>query len=463
MKRRSLRRFKALPRRQRGAVLVLVVVAMAAILLMSALALDGGHMLMNKARLQNAVDAAALSGAKTLSRIAGEMNSGDTVATDARDTLLLNVDDGTGNEELAAGILKKGGVANFARVEFSSSVYGPFAFKQTASSEDRYVRITVPEYGLVGFFWSFVQRFGSGSLGAKAVAAVATAGPSPSAAPCDLAPLMVCGNPTDDDHDDGSFWGYEFGEVQVLKSPAGATTPIGPGNFQLIDLEGTGKSDVRDALAGGVNKCLAKTVVTETGVASGPAAVGLNVRFNIYEGEMNNPHNSGLYPPDLIVKSNSPGLSVSSGGSVTYGGALVDSDAGNLSTSTTSLYDYHDWFADTAACATGASRGTSNEPCLANGVAERRMLKVVVGNCTSATAGKQTLPILGYGCFFVLQPVANNQSGNNDVPGEIFGQFISECDGDGVASPNPSEDMGPLIIQLYKSYLTGKGTPSTDS
>ncbi|BBN56859.1 hypothetical protein TRE132_49840 [Pseudomonas chlororaphis subsp. aurantiaca] len=61
----------AFPRQQRGAMLVLVVIALAAMLLMGALALDGGHMLVNKSRLQNAVDAAALSGAKTLSKVMG--------------------------------------------------------------------------------------------------------------------------------------------------------------------------------------------------------------------------------------------------------------------------------------------------------------------------------------------------------------------------------------------------------
>ena len=55
--------FTATPRRQEGAVSVLMVFALAAIAMMAALALDGGHMMLNKTRLQNAVDAAALSGA----------------------------------------------------------------------------------------------------------------------------------------------------------------------------------------------------------------------------------------------------------------------------------------------------------------------------------------------------------------------------------------------------------------
>ena len=50
----------ALPRRQGGAVAALIVIALAAIMLMAALALDGSHMLLNKTRLQGAVDTAGL-------------------------------------------------------------------------------------------------------------------------------------------------------------------------------------------------------------------------------------------------------------------------------------------------------------------------------------------------------------------------------------------------------------------
>ena len=52
-----------LPNKQQGAVLILVVAAMVAMLGMAGLALDGGHAMLNKTRLQNTVDAAALSGA----------------------------------------------------------------------------------------------------------------------------------------------------------------------------------------------------------------------------------------------------------------------------------------------------------------------------------------------------------------------------------------------------------------
>ena len=64
------RRYSAAPRRQRGAAMILVVVGMVAILGVAGLALDSGHMMLNKTRLQNSADAAALAAAKTLDQTA---------------------------------------------------------------------------------------------------------------------------------------------------------------------------------------------------------------------------------------------------------------------------------------------------------------------------------------------------------------------------------------------------------
>ena len=49
-------------KKQSGSVLVLIVIAMLAMLGIAGLAMDGGHAMLNKTRLQNTVDAAALSG-----------------------------------------------------------------------------------------------------------------------------------------------------------------------------------------------------------------------------------------------------------------------------------------------------------------------------------------------------------------------------------------------------------------
>ncbi|MDH4582113.1 pilus assembly protein [Pseudomonas sp. BN415] len=439
------RPFSSPPGRQRGAVLVLVAIALLAMLFMAALALDGSHMLLNKTRLQNAVDAAALSGAKTLQQVMGSGNA----STEARDaalaTLNLNAS-APGNGELAKAMA---GNAGFAVVELSNSVVGPFAFP--GPSDARYVRVSVPNYPLAGFFWGMLGAFGNGNSPTKAVAAIATAGPSPTS-PCDIAPLMVCGNPNQYDPEDGIFWGYQFGDLEVLKSAAGNEPAIGPGNFQLIRLgDNTGADDIREALAGGINQCneVGEDVETEPGNSVGPVAQGLNTRFGEYTGPMGN--SSGSYPPDLVTSFSNPNMTYNDNASpprVEYGGQVVTSNGGDLSTSSGSLLDYNDWRQAIGNCPSG---------CNSNGVFERRMIKIVVGNCNGASGGQTSVPVLGFGCFFLLQTVA--QQGNQ---AQIFGQFVEECEGDNVPGPTPSDDVGPNIIQLYKTYLTTT-TVSKDS
>jgi len=450
MKPRMQRPFTATPGRQRGAVMVLIVIALASMLLMGALALDGGHMLLNKTRLQNAVDAAALSGAKTLQQVTGSGNSSSLTRDAALNTLRLNAD-AAGNGELDAGI-GTGGVGAFAIVELSNSVYGPFSFPGPVDAS--YVRVTVPDYPLAGFFWNFAQSFSAGNLGDKAVAAIATAGPSPSAAPCKIEPIMVCGDPNDDPAENGgdSYWGYGFGDLEVLKSAAGNDPEIGPGNFQLLRLDGSaGANDLRTALAGGIEKCnvVEDEVGTEPGNTVGPVAQGLNTRFGVYNGPG---MNATDYPPDWVTEFNDPKMTYNDSTSpprVEHQGQEVISDGGNLVAGGTALYDLNDWLADSAACAASGS---------CEGAYERRMLNIVIGNCDGVSGGQVDVPVLDFGCFFLLQTVA--QSG---VEAQVFGQFVKECEGDGYAGPVPSEDVGPNIIQLYKTYINGVATPSPDS
>ena len=441
MKPRMQRPFTALPQRQRGAVIVLVVIALAAMLLMAALALDGGHMLANKTRLQNAVDAAALSGAKTLSQVMSSGNASSLTRDAALNTLTLNAN-AAGNGELATAIGTAGGVGAFAVVQLATSVEGPFAYP--GPTDARFVRVTVADYSLSRFFWDFAQVFGTGNLGAKAVAAMATAGPSQTA-PCNLAPLMVCGDAGQYDPDNGMFWGYRFGDLEVLKSAAGNEPAIGPGNFQLIRLgNNTGADDIRDAMCSGIDQCLTtgEPVQTEPGNTVGPVAQGLNTRFGVYNG----PVSAAACPPDLVTSFTTPRMTYAEP-DVVHESQLVESSSGDLYTASTALLDYNDWVDSVANCPSG---------CEANGVFERRLLKIVVGDCNGASGGQTSVPVLGYGCFFLVQTVSQQGS-----QAQIFGQFVTDCEGDSVPGP-VLDDVGPKIIQLYKTYINTT-TPSPDS
>ena len=79
------------------------------------------------------------------------------------------------------------------------------------------------------------------------------------------------------------------------------------------------------------------------------------------------------------------------------------------------------------------------------GAFDRRTLPVFVADCTNAGGGAQDLPILSFGCFFLLQ-----KSIQNGQQAEIFGEFAEECSTPGFSGPDPTIIPGPKIIQLYK-------------
>jgi Flp pilus assembly protein TadG len=451
----------AMPRRQRGAVLVLVTVALLAILAMGALAMDGGHLLLNKARLQNAVDAAALSGAKTLSKALDDPDAYLAAAADARQTFENNAL-AAGNSELSVAMTAAGGKNGFVVVEFSASVYGAFVPTPAPGSDVRYVRVSVPDFPLTGFLWGVLQALGDGEAPDKAVAAIATAGPSPTAAPCDLSPLVVCGV-----EQAGTYHGYQFGDLEVLKTAANDES-LANGNYQLLDF-GNGAKTVGELLAGGGTLCpeVGEKVPTKPGNTVGQAISGLNTRMNEYDGSFKNTEDD--YPPDLVVGydkvGKDPALSLDANGVIVHGaskksaGVPVSADSnGNLSytdpatSATVPLLDYNDWKDASSACLQGQGS------CTDGGVFERRILKIVVGDCTGLKGGATQVPVLGFGCFFLVQPGVHT---GGDA--QIFGQFVEECEGDGVAGPTPEDDQGPLIIQLYKTFLENGSTPSKDS
>jgi hypothetical protein len=82
--------------------------------------------------------------------------------------------------------------------------------------------------------------------------------------------------------------------------------------------------------------------------------------------------------------------------------------------------------------------------CVEDGVAERRIAAIPIVDCKNKVSGTSgTLPRLGYGCFFLLQPVVHGSGGDS----WIFGEFIDECEASG--SPGPTPGQGPYKIVLH--------------
>lgn len=420
---RQSKNMMAAPHRQRGAVIVLLAAAMLALLASAGLALDVSHQLINKTRLQNTVDAAALAGAKVL-----DQTTDPALAAAAVQAMFADNADDPGNFEL-------NNAAMTPTVQFSNTV-APFVPGTTPAM---YVRVTANDFAMPAWF---IQVLG---INQKSVSATAVSGPSPTInSSCNLVPLIVCGDATQDPSTPGStFWGYEDGQVHRLKSGSNSGTPeIGPGNFQLAELGGTGADVVRENLAGGYNGCVTTgtTIPTQPGNSVGPVAQGLNTRFNQFSG----PISPGDYPPDVIIEEQMPpGLEYGSKDSshkdydpscataITLGSTCVNS-------ATDLDFNYDDYQTRIAA-------NSLDIPEAAGGAFDRRTMPIMVANCTAAGGGKQNLPVLGFGCFFLLQKTAQNGQES-----EIFGEFAEDCATPGFSGPAPTVIPGPHIIQLYK-------------
>jgi len=408
---------------QRGAVAVLVAVAMGALILIAGMALDLGHAFLNKTRLQNTADAAALAAAKTLD------DTGNTAlaTAEAMDAFRNNAG-AVGNRELSTAYGTGNGSIRVT-VEYSSTL-PPF---NAGAPNGPYVRVRATGFVMP----AFLVRVGG--IFQKTVAAAAVAGPrtlTVGSTVCNVAPMMVCGS---SGAGAAGNWGYTLNAPAVLKkSTSGGQSNVGPGNFQLIQLGGSGASVVRENMAGSYNACITggSTIQTQPGNEAGPVAQGLNTRFGDYSGPMHGAQ--GTYPPDVIVRSQTPALRAVQNGTsydVYQGNTLITSQ--NVS----QIFDYDEYNTLLVNPA-----NYNNQPVNDGGIGafERRILAVPVGNCTGTTNGSGSVPLLGFACFFLLQPA--EQQGNDSY---VYGQFIQGCAANGTPGPNPVAGNGPHIIQLY--------------
>lgn len=413
---------------QRGVVAVLVTIAMVAMLGLAGLALDGGHTVLSLSRLQNTLDSAALSAAKTLNQ-----TNGDTVLAqvEALSMFADNAND-AGNREIndayTAGDIS-------ISVEFSNTL-NPFA---NGTVPARYVRVSATGFELDTWFLSVL------GVDEIPVDSSAVAGPSPALERiCNVAPIMVCADPA---VPNDPLFGYTPGMPYVLKgsSPNDDSVP-GPGNFQLIRLENyQGGADIRRALAGDFNACVNVTeeIETEPGNTVGPTIQGINTRLGSYQGPLNGAQDE--YPPDVVVTQVQPALTLATDGvTVQYQGQAINEPAD------VGYYDYASYSNDVANGNYDHNPLDGDPPGI--GAFGRRTLPVPVGDCSDAGGGQQTLPLLGVMCFHMLQSASvQGDGGGNGNEARIFGEFVDGgCGVTGNPGDTPGDGPGPYVIQLYK-------------
>jgi hypothetical protein len=272
----------------------------------------------------------------------------------------------------------------------------------------------------------------------KSIAASSLAGPSTAITNCftNLVPMMVCGS------SNTAPYGLTHNSLYVMKIGSNASSAIGPGNFQLVRLaNNSGAADIRTAMAGEENidqTCFSTgvgnaSVPTEPGNSVGPVAQGLNTRM----GEWHGPVNSTDHPRDQNICQGIK-IEITDEGELEAGAATKAYRAANY------LFDNANSSAGDRACPAITGKTLSGNIRYADKGVDRRIMNVVIGSCTGATNGANTLDFLGVGCFFLTQSV--EQKGQESY---VVGEFLDTCSGGGNASLDPVDTDGPYKIVLF--------------
>ena len=411
------------PKKQQGLVAVMITAALLVFLAVSALAVDINHMVVNKTRLQNAVDSAALAAATILD------NSKDKDAVDAEVGKALNaMAASTGNQEIDFSTASIG-------IDYSNDPQDFTGSATFGANDDVYVRVRVDALEMDEFF---IQLFGL----EKVVSASAVAGPSSGLAYNNVVPIGVCigdGTSDNDVNEDGyhdetgeeitNVFGYEVGTVHALKVGDSSLSEMGNGNYHLLDF-GSGGNTIKEGLGGSYDQPvkIGEDITTKPGGTVGPTGDGLNTRFGDYGGGLS----ASDYPSDYVTTEPTNEIT-------------IDANTGEITFDDS--YDYAQYKLDTNACIASGGAG-----CASNGVAWRRILPIPMVDCSGKSGGSTDFTVNKIGCFFLLQKAPTNNSGTPAV----FGEFIHSCSVTGGSSSNQSTTEGAYRIVLYKDPDSGE-------
>ncbi|MEZ9631271.1 hypothetical protein BCT86_13820 [Vibrio breoganii] len=397
--------------KQNGLIVVLFTISLLVILGFAALAIDINHMILNKSRVQNGVDSAALSASVALEN--GASISG---AATAAITTIKEMAAATGNDELDFDVSGTAGngtatkdysftssEGTVIKVQFSNNPITFPAVGTLSTVRDVYTRVAVESHGLDSYF---LQIFGI----SKSVRASAVAGRSAGViSVSNLAPIGICDKSSVNPGSD-TVYGYETGlEHEIAGKEAKCKNAkkcteeelnagdIGPGNYNFLQLQGYGNGKSLDGLQGALGGnppsgfdddetgiyFVGGDVDTETGAGNGPATA-INSRFVDTEGFPDGDDDPG---PNLMDEYNSTNF--------------------------------------------------------------RRQIVVPIVDCSVSTPGS-SLPVTisGFACILLTQQYDKDDK-------IVYGEFYKGCTVPGGGTGQNPTATGPYKIQLYRDMTTG--------
>jgi Flp pilus assembly protein TadG len=424
-----------MPRKEKGTVIVLTAVSLIVIMGMLGLAIDLGHAYVNKTRLQNALDAMALSAA--ISLVNGRpLNQ---VVSDARITF---TEYGLSSSIQATADDKNDIDVCFFNNYNEITAASPCA-TSTPTASSKFVRAAVIPGHLLSVATTFASFLGFTSTN---IFASAVSGTVSLTNLCTLAPMLVCAGKEPDgsidkdcfDGDPGEeigerCYGFTIGEQKTLKLVDWKSTDLGAGNFGLLDV-GNGGSDVCDAMAGNLSCTTLRTddlANAQTGNEAGPTSC-LNVRFDDRTGKFSNfaQYPISNYPADTNIIQY-PTIS-----------------------SPTDVPPYFDNY-----IAGTPFTSPTNTPALAG----RRVVHIPIVDCAEgagATGSTVALHVKAMGCFLVTKKVID--TGSDPDKDKVFTEFVGDedaheyCGIDARSDPSPTPSpFAPARVVLFKDPVSG--------
>lgn len=423
-----------MPRRQHGAVMVMVALAAAALIGFIGLTIDVGRLFVTKTELQSAMDACALAAAQ-------ELRPGVSPTDPLAVTRAVNAGVAAGNRNLIGFQAASAGIAGdevlFSDRLSDNSTSFPFGYVSSAAANPataRYAMCAHSEGGITTWFMQVLSQFlgvtpTPASVGAWAVATLSAAQTN-----CAV-PLGVCEQGT------GPGFGLTPGQWVTGKFSSGGGIT---GSFDWIDFSPpAGGASELSALLSGQGQCSldTSTRVGQNG-ADQSVATAWNSRFGIYKSGNGNPSLTTA-PPDFsgysYTATNWPSQSNAFGdfqhrraAFASYGDTVDTIDAGNRITGL-----------GLKNSSNVATHGTLGQ--LATYGADRRIVTAPIVNC-GAWAGSQTVPIDGWACVLMLHPIGDP---SDTVHMEIIGLSNtpgSPCATSGLAGGT----AGPLVPVLVQ-------------
>ena len=256
--------------KQLGTTMLLTIVFLLGLVGAIALATDSGHLVVNKTRLQNALDSAALSAAITLNERGGDADA-ETAAEFAGTATFTEFIDKTGNSELKS-------YYKDLQFDFANDLV---TWTREANNSLVRVSATVDVNPVLAQIFQALRD----PLDVKAVATAGAASQT-----CRLVPLVICPTagvpPTGCDANGCNGIPYyqriclKGGTKAAIQNTGACSLPDLPtGNFGLLRFDGMhGGNDIKNLLAGTVDVCT-NIATWENGNKVGPVTKGIETRF----------------------------------------------------------------------------------------------------------------------------------------------------------------------------------------